>query len=47
MKVLDLVVPVMAACYFFLTLFIIVKNAALLPSVFQRIFAEPLACARR
>ena len=39
-KVLDLVVPVMAACYFFLTLFIIVKNAALLPSVFQRIFAE-------
>ncbi len=39
-KVLDLVVPVMAACYFFLTLFIIVKNAALLPSVLQRIFAE-------
>ena len=39
-KVLDIVVPVMAACYFFLTLFIIVKNAALLPSVFQRIFAE-------
>ena len=39
-KVLDIVVPIMAGCYFFVTLFIIVKNAALLPSVFQRIFAE-------
>ncbi|MCI8578682.1 MAG: alanine:cation symporter family protein [Lachnospiraceae bacterium] len=39
-KVLDLVVPVMAVCYFVITLFIIVKNAALLPSVFQRIFLE-------
>lgn len=39
-KVLDLVVPVMAACYFFITIFIIVKNGQLLPSVFQRIFAE-------
>ncbi len=39
-KVLDVVVPIMAGCYFFITLFIIVKNAALLPSVFQRIFAE-------
>ena len=40
-KVLDVVVPIMAGCYFFITLFIIIiKNAALLPSVFQRIFAE-------
>lgn len=39
-RVLDLVVPVMAACYFFITIFIIVKNAALLPAVFGRIFAE-------
>ena len=39
-KVLDVVVPIMAGCYFFITLFIIVKNASLLPSVFQRIFAE-------
>ncbi|MGI6080405.1 MAG: alanine/glycine:cation symporter family protein [Candidatus Avilachnospira sp.] len=39
-KVLDIIVPVMAACYFFITLFIIVKNAPLLPSVFARIFSE-------
>lgn len=41
-RVLDIMVPVMAACYFFITLFIIVKNAALLPAVFQQIFAEAL-----
>ena len=39
-KVLDVVVPIMAGCYFFITLFIIIRNASLLPSVFQRIFAE-------
>lgn len=39
-RVLDIMVPVMAACYFFITLFIIVKNAPLLPGVFGRIFAE-------
>nr|WP_317401557.1 alanine/glycine:cation symporter family protein [uncultured Gemmiger sp.] len=39
-KVLDIMVPVMAACYFFITLFIIVKNAGQLPSVFVRIFSE-------
>ena len=33
-------VPVMAACYFFITLFIIVRNAGQLPGVFGRIFAE-------
>lgn len=39
-RVLDIMVPVMAACYFFITLFVIVKNAPLLPGVFSRIFAE-------
>lgn len=39
-KVLDVVVPVMAISYFGVTIFIIVKNAALLPSVFTRIFQE-------
>ncbi|MGN0774068.1 MAG: alanine/glycine:cation symporter family protein [Candidatus Ventricola sp.] len=39
-KVLDVLVPVMAGAYFFLTVFLILRNAALLPSVFRRIFAE-------
>lgn len=39
-KVLDIMVPIMAGCYFFITIFIIVKNAALLPDMFSRIFAE-------
>ena len=39
-KVLDIMVPVMEACYFFITIFIIVKNAGQLPAVFERIFAE-------
>lgn len=39
-KVLDVIVPVMAACYFFITIIIIIKNAGQLPSVFERIFAE-------
>lgn len=39
-KVLDKVVPIMASLYFMMTLFIIIKNIGLLPSVFQRIFAE-------
>lgn len=39
-KVLDLIVPVMAACYFFLTLFIIGRNLGQLPAVFSQIFAE-------
>lgn len=39
-KVLDIVVPIMAGCYFFMTVFIIIKNAGQLPSVFQRIFSE-------
>lgn len=39
-KVLDVMVPIMAALYFFLTVIIIVKNASLLPGVFGRIFQE-------
>ena len=39
-KVLDVLVPVMAGAYFFLTVFLILKNAALLPDVFRRILAE-------
>ncbi|WP_455581958.1 alanine/glycine:cation symporter family protein [Dysosmobacter sp.] len=39
-KVLDILVPIMAGCYFLMTVFLIVKNAALLPSVFRQIFAE-------
>ena len=39
-KVLDVLVPVMAGCYFLITVVLLVKNAALLPSVFQRIFEE-------
>lgn len=39
-RVLDLVVPVMAGLYFALTVFVILKNAALLPAVFHRIFSE-------
>ena len=39
-KVLDIIVPIMAACYFFITIFIIIKNAGQLPAVFQRIFME-------
>lgn len=41
-KVLDVMVPIMAACYFFITIFIIIKNAGQLPSVFQQIFSEAL-----
>lgn len=32
----------MAVCYFLMTIFIILKNAALLPSVFAQIFSEAL-----
>lgn len=39
-KVLDIIVPIMAGCYFLITLFIILKNAGQLPAVFQQIFAE-------
>ena len=39
-KVLDVLVPVMAVFYFLVTVFVIVKNAALLPSVFTQIVDE-------
>lgn len=39
-KVLDVIVPIMAAFYFLITIFIIVKNAGQLPAVFRQIFAE-------
>ena len=39
-KVLDVMVPLMAGCYFLITVFIIIKNAGQLPRVFGNIFAE-------
>lgn len=39
-KFLDAVVPIMAVCYFVITLFIIIKNIDLMPGVFSRIFRE-------
>lgn len=39
-KVLDIMVPIMAGCFFFVTVIIILKNIVLLPAVFERIFAE-------
>ena len=39
-KVLDVVVPVMAVCYFAITIFIILKNIGSIPAVFGRIFEE-------
>ena len=39
-KILDMVVPVMAVCYFAITILIIVLNIGSLPGVFARIFAE-------
>ena len=39
-KVLDTIVPIMAVCYFFITLFIIAVNYRQIPGVFARIFEE-------
>lgn len=39
-KVLDVVVPVMAGCYFLITIFLLVKNIGQIPAVFERIFLE-------
>ena len=39
-KVLDIMVPIMAAFYFVISIVVIVKNAGLLPEVFTRIFEE-------
>lgn len=39
-KTLDVIVPIMAVVYFAVTIFIMVKNYKLIPSVFERIFQE-------
>ena len=39
-KVLDVVVPVMAVCYFLITVFLILTNLSSIPGVFSRIFEE-------
>ncbi len=39
-KVLDVLVPVMAGCYFLITVILICMNITSLPGVFQRIFEE-------
>ena len=39
-KVLDVIVPVMAGFYIFLTLFVVINNFSSLPEVFSRIFRE-------
>ena len=39
-KVLDIIVPIMACLYFFMTLFIIITNITLIPNVFKQIFEE-------
>lgn len=39
-KVLDIIVPIMAAFYFIIALFVIFKNFGQLPAVFQRIVEE-------
>ena len=39
-KVLDVIVPIMAVCYFIITIFIILKNITIMPSVFTRILEE-------
>ncbi len=39
-RVLDVLVPIMAACYFVITLILIGMNITILPDVFRRIFEE-------
>ncbi len=39
-RVLDVLVPIMAGCYFLLTVLLILVNLAQLPGVFARIFSE-------
>ena len=39
-KVLDIVVPIMAAFYFLIAIWVIITNASLLPAVFRRIIEE-------
>ena len=46
-KVLDFMVPVMAVCYFAITLFIIITNIGHVPAVFTRIFEEAFDFVRQ
>ena len=39
-KVLDVLVPIMAGCYFLMTVILILMNLDKIPGVFERIFAE-------
>lgn len=39
-RVLDIMVPMMAACYFIITLILIGMNITMLPDIFRRIFEE-------
>ena len=39
-KVLDVMVPIMAVCYFLITVFLILTNLSSIPGVFSRIFEE-------
>lgn len=39
-RVLDIMVPIMAVLYFGITVFLIVKNISVMPSVFRQIFEE-------
>ena len=39
-KVLDVMVPIMAVCYFLITVFLILMNLSSIPGVFSRIFEE-------
>lgn len=39
-RVLDIIVPIMAGCYFLITIILIFKNITLIPGVFGRIFSE-------
>ena len=40
LRVLDILVPIMAACYFIITIILIGMNITVLPDVFRRIFQE-------
>ena len=40
LKVLKIMVPIMACAYFFITLFVILKNISNIPAIFSRIFNE-------
>lgn len=45
-KVLDIVVPIMAVCYFAITIFIIIKNIGMMPSIFSGYLRKPSVSGR-